>query len=80
MKVAGQRIVFAALGILLLFWAPAVLVLIVAASNSSSLASFLFFLGGSLFLTLAVPGATLWIAGWIVEGFAKADPGKPSLH
>jgi len=28
----------------------------------------------SLLFLVAVPGAALWLAGWIVEGFAKDTP------
>ena len=71
MKRIGQLLIFAALTLLLLLWAI-ILGLNLWRSMPMSVAPGLFDLL-FVFLLIAAPGAALWVAGWIVEGFAKND-------
>ena len=71
MKRIGQWLVFAALTLLLLLWAIALgFSLWRGTPMSMSLGLFDLLL---VFLLIAAPGAALWVAGWITEGFAKND-------
>jgi hypothetical protein len=71
MKRIGQWLVFAALTLLLLLWA---IVLGLSLWHSApmsfplGLLDLLF-----IFLLIVAPGAALWVAGWIAEGFARND-------
>lgn len=71
MQWVGRRIVVIAIGIAVLLWTAVLLFGMISSFSPSGIGSGLFFLG-CLFLFLAVQGATLWLAGWIVEGFAKS--------
>ena len=72
MKRAGQWMIFIPLAAGLVSWGIG-LIGFALHREFSTLGSggfvFLF-----LFAYLAIPGGALWIAGWIVEGFAKKEP------
>jgi hypothetical protein len=71
MQRVGQWIVFAALSVLLLLWAIALGLSFMRGAPLLPGAGMIDLF--ALFLFFAVPGALLWIAGWIVEGFAKRN-------
>ena len=71
MKRIGQLLIFAALTLLLLLWAVILSLNLWRSSPigvAPGLLDLLF-----VFLFIAAPGAALWVAGWIMEGFAKND-------
>jgi hypothetical protein len=79
MQFAGRRVFLIAVGCVLLLWTATLVIWMITSSGPSWIGSIPFILGG-LCLLLGVLGAALWLAGWIVEGFAKADSTKPSIH
>ena len=70
MQFAGRRIALIALSCGLLMWTAMCVIWMIAPGGPSWFASTTFFFGG-LLLSVGVQGAILWLAGWIVEGFAK---------
>lgn len=68
MQVAGRRIVWVALGLTVLFWG---LLMLFSYLHGGSFGGFGFLEPAILFVYMACPGVVLWLAGWIVEGFAK---------
>jgi len=67
MQQAGRWMIFIPLTVCLLFAGASVALTFTGASNFFALGIV------PLLLSLEVPGATLWLAGWIVEGFAQGS-------
>jgi hypothetical protein len=65
MQLAGKWMVFLPLTVSLLFAAASVALTFSGASNFFALGII------PLLFSLEVPGVALWLAGWIVEGFAQ---------
>ena len=68
MQVAGRWIVWIALGLTVLFSG---LLMLFSYLHAGSFGGFGFLEPAFLFVYMACPGGVLWLAGWIVEGFAK---------
>jgi hypothetical protein len=73
MRRVGQYLLFAALGVFALL----LCVLAVALLRPSLGIGFALLDLILLPLLVAAPGAVLWLAGWIVEGFAEKDQPGP---
>lgn len=69
MQLAGRWIVWIALSVTVLLWGAIMLFSYLRAPLLLPRLGFLEPL--FVFFYLACPGAILWLAGWIVEGFAK---------
>ena len=66
MKVAGRWIVFIPLTVILVLMGVVLVVVCLSAAGALPVMELQFI---APLLILAVPGAFLWLAGWIVEGF-----------
>jgi hypothetical protein len=69
MKLAGQWIILVPLTLMLIIDGIELMLAVIYRSTANMSAGFVFMI--PYFLVIATPGATLWLAGWIVEGFAK---------
>jgi hypothetical protein len=70
MKRAGQWMIMIPLTVVLIIWAVALAASVALHREELYHPALLFIIA---FVYLAIPGGVLWLAGWIVEGFAK-DP------
>jgi hypothetical protein len=68
MKVAGRWMVWIALSLTVLMWG---LLTLFSYLRAGFFGGFGFLEPVIIFVYLACPGGALWLAGWIVEGFAK---------
>jgi hypothetical protein len=68
MKRAGQWMIIIPLTVVLLLWAAGLVASPVLHYDGPFHAAVLFIV---VFVYLAIPGGALWLAAWIVEGFAK---------
>jgi hypothetical protein len=71
MKRAGHWIVFVPLTFAVVMWGIGLAIALLRRDTISLMHGGIFFL--IVFVYLAIPGVVLWIAGWIVEGFAKKE-------
>jgi hypothetical protein len=67
MQRAGKWLVMIPLSVLSLIWAIAFIETLLKHGYPPYHAPLIFLI---LFIYLAIPGGALWLAGWIVEGFA----------
>ena len=72
MQRAGQWMIFIPLSIILVLWGIKLGYALFYRGSPVGLYGGLDFILVLFYLT--APGAVLWLAGWIVEGFAKKDP------